>query len=87
MEVGQHLREAERVAGGRGNPHDPALDARVLVERRARLRDLAEDRLGVSKRSAPAGVSSTPCGVRVSSVSPSSASSRRTCWDSAGWVT
>ena len=34
----------------------------------------------------PAGVSSAPRGVRRSSVTPSSASSRRTCWESADCV-
>ena len=40
-----------------------------------------------ASRSSPAGVSSTPFDVRRSSGSPSSASSRRTCCESAGWVT
>ena len=40
-----------------------------------------------ASRSTPAGVSSTPRLVRRSSATPSSASSRRTCCESAGWVT
>ncbi len=40
-----------------------------------------------TSRSAPAAVSSTPFDVRRSSFSPSSASSRRICCESAGCVT
>ena len=87
VEVGEHLCEPERVAGGRGDPNDPALHARVLVERGARLRDLAEDRLGVLEE-VGAGRRQLDALRRARQQRETELGLEpRTCCDSAGWVT
>ena len=87
VEVRQRLGQPRRVGRRRRDPHDAARDAGVAVHVRPRPRDLGEHRLGVDEQVRARRVSSTPFDVRRNSVSPSSASSRRICCESAGWVT